>query len=68
MESFTRALILGPLLVLIGLAAGNAAAAGLNTDVALTPPEGGTIVRVQWRGSSGDSQIEFKTNLGNYSL
>jgi len=26
-------------------------AAGLNTDVALTPPEGGTIVRTQWRYS-----------------
>ncbi|MFQ5810875.1 MAG: transporter, partial [Armatimonadota bacterium] len=25
--------------------------AGLNTDVALTPPKDGTIVRVQWRGS-----------------
>lgn len=29
----------------------SATAAGLNTDVALTPPEGGTIIRVQWRYS-----------------
>lgn len=27
---------------------------GLNTDVALTPPEGGTIVRTQWRLSEFD--------------
>ena len=25
--------------------------AGLNTDVALTPPEDGTIIRFQWRES-----------------
>ena len=31
--------------------AGRASAAGLNTDVALTPPLGGTIIRVQWRYS-----------------
>lgn len=29
--------------------------AGLNTDVALTPPEGGTIVRAQWRYSEFSS-------------
>lgn len=28
---------------------------GLNTDVALTPPEGGTIIRTQWRLSEFDS-------------
>jgi len=27
---------------------------GLNTDVALTPPEGGTIIRTQWRLSTFD--------------
>ncbi|MEE9212640.1 MAG: transporter [Phycisphaeraceae bacterium] len=47
----TRAIIVGPLLALT-LGTGGyqvAYAAGLNTDVALTPPEGGTLIRVQWR-------------------
>jgi len=47
-----------PLLVLATLASTQQPAhgAGLNTDVALTPPSGGTIVRAQWRYSelSGD--------------
>ena len=35
---------------------GHVQAAGLNTDVALSPPEGGIIIRTQWRYSelSGD--------------
>ena len=48
-----------PLLVITILASTYSPAhgAGLNTDVALTPPSGGTIVRAQWRYSelSGDS-------------
>lgn len=33
--------------------------AGLNTDVALTPPEGGTVIRTQWRNTklSPDSSL-----------
>ncbi len=36
-------------LALILILDSHAHAAGLNTDVALTPPKGGTIVRAQWR-------------------
>ena len=46
------------------LAAGGAVmAAGLNTDVALTPPEGGTIIRVQWRQSE---TVDDPTPLGRH--
>jgi len=45
-------IIPGLALVLLLILPNRAAlAAGLNTDVALTPPEGGTIVRMQWRHS-----------------
>lgn len=59
MERITRPLLAGAILVLTGLAptSGHVAlAAGINTDVALSPPEGGTIVRTQWRYTelSGD--------------
>ena len=36
-------------LILGGFSAAEAWAAGLNTDVALTPRKGGMIVRTQWR-------------------
>ncbi len=45
-----RARTLLVLSVVAAMAAG-AAAAGLNTNVALTPPEGGWIIRAQWRYS-----------------
>lgn len=54
MKRIFRPLIIRPILVVVVLAVfsgHDAYAAGLNTDVALTPPEGGTIVRVQWRYS-----------------
>ncbi len=57
MERNARPLLAGAVLVLTVLAptAGHVAlAAGINTDVALSPPEGGTIVRSQWRYSELD--------------
>ncbi len=49
----TRSIVAGPLLVLIAIGGHPDAAhgAGLNTDVALTPPLDGTILRAQWRYS-----------------
>ncbi len=47
-----RAPFIGALVVLISIGVvSQIRAAGLNTDVALTPPEGGTIIRTQWRYS-----------------
>ena len=49
----TCSIIAGALLVLSAVVAHPATVqgAGLNTNVALTPPKGGTIVRTQWRYS-----------------
>lgn len=49
MDAWRTAVLLG-LLGLLGFHSVSYSA-GLNTDVALTPPEGGTIFRLQWRYS-----------------
>lgn len=41
----------GAILTCLAVLAGSARGAGLNTDVALTPPKDGWILRVQWRYS-----------------
>lgn len=64
----SRAPIAWTLLVLtLLIAVGPALAAGLNTNVALTPPEGGTIVRMQWRHSElgGDKTARHRTGVLN---
>jgi len=47
LQYITRALVVLTVSVIVS----SAHAAGLNTDVALTPPEGGWIIRAQWRYS-----------------
>ncbi len=51
MRQQTRWLVLAGVAVTWYAFTDTAHAAGLNTDVALTPPLGGTIIRVQWRYS-----------------
>ena len=50
---------------------GTLSGAGLNTDVALTPPEGGTIVRAQWRYtelSSDPTPLDRKVRLNAFPI
>ena len=47
---------------------GGASAAGLNTNVALTPPEGGWVIRAQWRYSSLGGDATPLGRTGNVSL
>lgn len=66
MDQHTRTLLAGPILVLTTLGANHTLAAGLNTDVALTPPQGGTIVRSQWRYSelsADDTPLDREVTL-----
>ena len=49
-KMLTATALLGGLIGLDGICSFTQGA-GLNTDVAMTPPEGGTIIRAQWRSS-----------------
>ncbi len=65
MDRLTSMRTLGGLLLLTSLTAlAPTYGAGLNTDVALTPPEDGTILRAQWRYSRlGDDPTPLRRDV-----